>query len=347
MSLLVDIEKQLGDFHLSAHFETEDAIFGLLGASGCGKSCTLQCIAGVATPDAGRIVLDGETLFDARKRINLPPQRRRVGYLFQHYALFPTMTVRQNILCGLRWQKDRRAREAALREAIRRFRLEGLQNHRPGQLSGGQAQRVALARIIVNKPRLLMLDEPFSALDSYLRTSLQVELNEMLMGVGQRVLLVTHDRDEAYRLCPRMAIMESGRIVAEGTREAVFADPGTAAAAAITGCKNIAPARPVSARSLRCDAWNVTLTLDHDVPPETRFVGLRAHAMIAAPAPGENVLPLRDPEISQTPFSVSVLFRAGRERIRWEIDRTAWQPYAEAGLPRYVRIDPRGVMALR
>lgn len=347
MSLLVDIEKQLGSFHLSAHFETEDAAFGLLGASGCGKSCTLQCIAGVAVPDAGRIVLDGETLFDAERRINLPPQRRRVGYLFQHYALFPTMTVRQNILCGLRWQKDRRAREAALQEAVRRFRLTGLEDHRPSQLSGGQAQRVALARMIVNRPRLLMLDEPFSALDSYLRTSLQVELSEMLSGVDQRVLLVTHDRDEAYRLCPRIAIMEQGRIAVQGTREAVFANPGTAAAAAITGCKNIAPARPVSARSLRCDDWDVTLTLASDVPSDTRFVGLRAHAMTAAPGPGENVLPLRDPEISETPFSVSVLFRAGQGRVRWEIDRTAWQPYAEAGLPRYLQIDPRGVMALR
>ena len=347
MSLLVDIEKQLGSFHLSAHFETEDAAFGLLGASGCGKSCTLQCIAGVAVPDAGRIVLDGETLFDAERRINLPPQRRRVGYLFQHYALFPTMTVRQNILCGLRWQKDRRAREAALQEAVRRFRLTGLEDHRPSQLSGGQAQRVALARMIVNRPRLLMLDEPFSALDSYLRTSLQVELSEMLSGVDQRVLLVTHDRDEAYRLCPRIAIMEQGRIAVQGTREAVFANPGTAAAAAITGCKNIAPARPVSARSLRCDDWDVTLTLASDVPPDTRFVGLRAHAMTAALGPGENVLPLRDPEISETPFSVSVLFRAGQGRVRWEIDRTAWQPYAEAGLPRYLQIDPRGVMALR
>lgn len=237
------------------------------------------------SPDAGRIVLDGETLFDAERRINLPPQRRRVGYLFQHYALFPTMTVRQNILCGLRWQKDRRAREAALQEAVRRFRLTGLEDHRPNQLSGGQAQRVALARMIVNRPRLLMLDEPFSALDSYLRTSLQVELSEMLSGVDQRVLLVTHDRDEAYRLCPRMAIMEQGRIVVQGTREAVFANPGTAAAAAITGCKNIAPARPVSARSLRCDAWDVTLTLDSDVPPDTRFVGLRAHAMSRRPRP--------------------------------------------------------------
>ena len=114
MSLLVDIEKRLGDFRLTARFETQGGVLGLLGASGCGKSLTLKCIAGIEKPDRGRIVLDGETLFDSDKKIDLPPQKRRVGYLFQNYALFPNMTVRQNILCGLHGEKDKAKREAAL-----------------------------------------------------------------------------------------------------------------------------------------------------------------------------------------------------------------------------------------
>lgn len=139
MSLLVDIQKRLGDFRLTARFETRGGVLGLLGASGCGKSMTLKCIAGVERPDRGTIVLDGETLFDSERGIDLPPQKRRVGYLFQNHALFPNMTVRQNILCGLRGEKNRARREAELEKALRLCRLEGLEDRRPHQLSGGSS----------------------------------------------------------------------------------------------------------------------------------------------------------------------------------------------------------------
>ena len=171
MSLVVDIRKSLGDFRLDVSFTAEDGVMGILGPSGCGKSMTLRCIAGVEKPDEGRIELDGVTLFDSARGINLRPQRRRVGYLFQNYALFPNMTVRQNILCGLRHEKDRAKREQLMSEYIELMQLGGLEGHYPSQLSGGQQQRVALVRILVNRPRLLMLDEPFSALDSHLRES--------------------------------------------------------------------------------------------------------------------------------------------------------------------------------
>ena len=131
MSLSVDIKKRLGDFTLRVAFETDGGVLGLLGASGCGKSMTLKCIAGIEKPDSGRIVLDGRTLFDADRHINLPPQQRQVGYLFQNYALFPNMTVRQNILCGLRAQKDRAKREQALSEIVALLQLEGLEDRRP------------------------------------------------------------------------------------------------------------------------------------------------------------------------------------------------------------------------
>ena len=131
MSLTVEMHKRLGDFVLDVRFETDGGILGLLGASGCGKSMTLKCIAGIEKPDSGRIVLDGRTLFDSQKHINLPPQQRQVGYLFQNYALFPNMTVRQNILCGLRAQKDKQKREQALSEIIALLQLEGLEDRRP------------------------------------------------------------------------------------------------------------------------------------------------------------------------------------------------------------------------
>ena len=199
MSLIVDIKKRLGSFSLSAQLEAGEGVTGILGSSGCGKSMTLKCIAGIERPDSGHIELDGVVLYDSRKRIDLHPQQRRVGYLFQNYALFPNMTLRQNILCGLRNQPDKAQRVKEADDMIAMMGLQGLEKHRPYQLSGGQQQRAALGRILVNKPRLLMLDEPFSALDTYLRERLQAEMRELLKSYGGPVLLVTHSRDEAYR----------------------------------------------------------------------------------------------------------------------------------------------------
>ena len=159
MSLIVDIHRALGSFTLDVSFEAENGVTCLLGASGCGKSFTLKCIAGIEKPDSGHIELDGVVLFDSEKHINLPPQKRQVGYLFQNYALFPNMTVRQNILCGLHREKNREEKERKLGEMLKLMQLEGLENHRPSQLSGGQQQRVALARILVNEPRMLMLGQ--------------------------------------------------------------------------------------------------------------------------------------------------------------------------------------------
>lgn len=277
MSLQVEIYKKLGDFTLDAAFETSGGVLGLLGASGCGKSITLKCIAGIETPDRGRIVLDGVTLFDSEQKINLPPQKRQVGYLFQNYALFPNMTVRQNILCGLCREKDKARRQAELEQVLELLQLRGLEQRRPAQLSGGQQQRVALARILVNKPRLLMLDEPFSALDSHLREKLQLQMREVLAGFGRDVLMVTHSRDEAYRMCRRVAVMDSGRLLAVKDTKELFADPGSIRAAMLTGCKNIAAARKAGEYEVDVPEWGVRLQTAQPVGDGIKAVGIRAH----------------------------------------------------------------------
>ena len=173
---------------------------------------TLKCIAGIVTPDSGRIELNGRVLFDSEKKINLPPQKRKVGYLFQQYALFPNMTVEQNIETALRDRpKEERKRIAA--EKIKAFHLEGLEKHKPSQLSGGQQQRTALARIIASEPEILLLDEPFSALDSELRFFMEKEVQRVINEFGQSTIIVTHNRGEAYRLSDNIATMENGRIL--------------------------------------------------------------------------------------------------------------------------------------
>lgn len=249
--------KQLEAFPLEVDFCAENETVALLGASGSGKSMTLKCIAGVQRPDRGRIVLDGRVLFDSDAGIDLPPQLRRVGLLFQNYALFPTMTVRENILCGLRHlpRRDRAARCAAL---IEQFHLRGLEHRLPALLSGGQQQRAALARMLGSEPQLLMLDEPFSALDPFLRWELEQTVSEVVAAHGGTTLFVSHSRDEAYRLCDRIAVMERGRIEVYKRKNALFSAPETCAAARLIGCENIAEIVLQNGRVF-VPAWNLSL----------------------------------------------------------------------------------------
>ena len=179
MGLTVNIKRKHGEFKLDIQFQSESKRIGILGASGCGKSMTLKSIAGIETPDAGKIQIGDAVLFDSEKKINLKPQKRNVGYLFQNYALFPTMTVAKNIETGLKGSKEEKQKR--VQEMIEKFQLHGLENRLPGQLSGGQQQRVALARIMAYEPDVIMLDEPFSALDVFLKDRLQQELKEESM----------------------------------------------------------------------------------------------------------------------------------------------------------------------
>ena len=327
MSLLVDIRKTYGAFTLNVRFETVDnapAVLGLLGASGCGKSLTLKCIAGVETPDEGRIVLDGVTLFDSHKKIDLPPQKRQVGYLFQNYALFPNMTVRQNILCGLCRETDKARREQEVRRVLALLQLEGLEHRRPHQLSGGQQQRVALARILVNRPKLLLLDEPFSALDSHLRDKLQMELRGLLADFGHDVLLVTHSRDEAYHLCRRVAVLERGRLLAVKATKVLFADPGSVAAATLTGCKNIAPAHKTGEYEVEVPDWGIRLQTAQPVGDGVKAVGIRAHYFNTKTA--QNRYPVAYLGEMEEPFEWIVEFRyrgqnPGTPPVWWRIPK--------------------------
>jgi len=345
MSLQVRIKKRLGDFRLDAAFETDGGVLGLLGASGCGKSYTLKCIAGVETPDEGRIVLDGVTLFDSGKKINLPPQKRQVGYLFQNYALFPNMTVRQNILCGLHREKDRARKEAGLARVMELLQLNGLERRRPSQLSGGQQQRVALARILVSGPKLLMLDEPFSALDSHLRGKLQVEMKALLEEFDRDVLMVTHSRDEAYHMCGRIAVMDSGTLLTLKETKALFADPGSVNAALLTGCKNVAAARKAGAYEVEVPDWGIRLRTALPIRDGLKAVGIRAH-YFNAKAP-QNNYPVEYAGEMEEPFEWIVRFRyqtqlAGTEPIWWRVSKDR-RPQE---FPRSIGIAPVNVLPL-
>ncbi|WP_296902620.1 sulfate/molybdate ABC transporter ATP-binding protein [Megasphaera sp.] len=328
----IDVYKDWGTFTLDVRLHHQGGILGLLGASGCGKSKTLQCIAGIETPDKGRVTVGTRTLFDSNEHINVPVQQRRVGYLFQHYALFPNMSVEDNIRCGVRTAASQDEARRIVRSMMERLRLTGLEKQKPAELSGGQQQRVALARILVNEPDILLLDEPFSALDSYLKEKVMTELKDLLQQFPKDVILVTHSRDEAYQLCQSIAVLDGGRVSACAPTRQLFADPQSKAAALLTGCKNIAAAKKVGPDKVFVPDWQVTLETQRPVGDDLCAVGIRGHAFTAAD--GENAWPIVVTEEIEQPFEWIVKFRyrsqaAGTPDLWWRFakpDRPAELP---------------------
>ena len=209
--LEVQIYKKLAEFDLDISFQVNDNILGLMGASGSGKSMTLKCIAGIETPDQGRIVLNNRVLFDSEKKINVPIQKRNVGYMFQSYALFPNMNVYENISVGLRARKVKDV-DIVVQKVMQQFRVFELASRYPKQLSGGQRQRVALARLMAYEPDVLLLDEPFSALDEDLKEDLLRELKSELQ-ISKPVIFVSHDKEEVNYLCDLNYKIKQGEII--------------------------------------------------------------------------------------------------------------------------------------
>ena len=207
--LHAEFEKRLDSFTLNVRLHTEGSPAALFGSSGAGKSMTLKCIAGIEKPDRGVIRLNDRVLFDSEQHICLPPQKRRVGYLFQDYALFPNMTVLENVKAGLR-RLPRCERDIAAQKALQEFRIEHLSQKRPDEISGGEKQRAALARIFVSAPEVLLLDEPFSSLDETLKLELLPYINELIRSFDGETVLVSHRADEVIRLCDQVAPISEG-----------------------------------------------------------------------------------------------------------------------------------------
>ena len=346
MSIYVDIEKDLGSFCLKAKFEAGNETLSLLGASGCGKSMTLRCIAGIVTPDRGKIIVDGVTLFDSEQKINLTPQQRHTGLMFQNYALFPNMTVLQNIHSGAKRERDTDKRKEMIRTVMERFDLSALADRYPHQLSGGQQQRVALARILVSSPRILLLDEPFSALDSHLRFKLEQEVRQVIRQFGKTVILVSHDRDEVYRMSDSIAIMDGGEIQAIGSRCEVFKNPQTRRGAILTGCKNISAIERLENGSVWATDWDLELNIPN-LPHDVTAVGLRMKSIRSGA--GENGFVCRVTDVIENPFSYTVMLTSVLSRdgapLGWELSKEEWETMQAEELR--VHIPSRLILLLR
>ncbi|MDR0852365.1 MAG: sulfate/molybdate ABC transporter ATP-binding protein [Clostridiales Family XIII bacterium] len=310
MGLYVDIKKSYKGFTLTSSFESGKDSLGILGASGSGKSVTLKCIAGLITPDEGVIKVNGKTVFDSAAKINLPPQQRNVGYLFQNYALFPHMTVWANIALAIRDKSKNK--EKTISDLLERYELTGLEKRYPTSLSGGQQQRVALARIFAYEPEILLLDEPFSALDAFLRENMQAQLIRILKDYDGDVVLVTHSRDEVYRICSRLLIMSKGNIVANGETNTLFQNPPNVISARITGCKNLSEIERLSEYRVRALDWGCEIETDEPIDEAHTNIGIRAHYFTKTPAGAAadySRIPVEVDEVMDSAFDKTVILR--------------------------------------
>lgn len=275
MSLYINIKKELSSFKLDVSMESKNGIIGFLGASGSGKSMTLKCIAGLEKAEKGKIVINDKEVFDSENKINIKTKDRKVGFLFQNYALFPHMTIKDNIEIGLdKFSKEEKANLSS--KYIKKFKLDGLEKRYPWQLSGGQQQRVALARALVTSPDILLLDEPFSALDNHLRANMERELLEILKDYDGTVVFVTHDIEEAYRICDKILIFDGGKVSEIREKNILFEKPSSLAEAKITGCKNISKAKKLNNDYVLAEDWDLKLkVLNGDL--DKKYIAIRSH----------------------------------------------------------------------
>jgi molybdate transport system permease protein len=353
--LLVDIEKQLANFTLNTSFTAHQETLGVLGGSGSGKSMTLRCIAGVETPTKGRIVLNGKALFDSDKQINLPSHQRKVSLVFQNYALFPHMSVIENIAFGLH-HLPKPLRLQQVNQQLALVQLQGLGDRYPHQLSGGQQQRVALARALAIEPEVLLLDEPFSALDTYLRAQLERQLLETLSGYSGVALFVTHNLEEAYRVCEKLMVMSGGRAIAYDSKHRIFEHPQTLRVAQLTGCKNFSRATGVGPNAIEALDWGVILQVTAAIPDGLTDVGIRAHqiSIMSDPDAGlNNVFPCWLASTSETPHRMTLFLKLNTKptnpqdyHMQAEVFKEKWQAIKEYPFPWYIRFDPLRLMLM-
>ena len=312
MSLYIDIEKKLNNYVLKVNINQNNKITGLLGESGCGKSITLKCIAGLETPDKGKIIVNNKVLYDSSKNINLKPQDRNVGFVFQYYALFPHMTVDENIKLGL-INKSKFATDEICNEYIDKFNLKKLKDLYPNQLSGGQQQRVALARALVKEPEILLLDEPFSALDYHLRDIMEENLRNTLKSYEGNTIFVTHNINEAYRVCDDIVVYDNGLAINKRSKGELFKSPKSLKEAKLTGFKNISKIKFIKSEVIYAIDWDIYINVNNmSINEDLNYVCIREDDIKISNNRRTDVFNMELINIIENPFDYTVSLKKAK-----------------------------------
>ncbi|MBI2853458.1 MAG: ABC transporter ATP-binding protein [Chloroflexi bacterium] len=357
--LKVDIKKSVPGFDLEVDFSIDEEILAVLGPSGSGKTMTLKCIAGLVRPDAGHIELNGRVLFDSVRRINLSPQQRKVGFVFQNYALFPHLTVYQNTAYGVQGRSPDEVK-SRVSSLLEKMRILGLAQRYPSELSSGQQQRVALARALSNEPELLLLDEPFSALDTPRRERLEFELLALQRSYKGEILLVTHDLAQGYKMGSKVAVYEAGHIVQCDTKDNVVGKPANRTVARLTGFRNLMEGRitridgpylwvtvPRLGQSFKIqDPVDSNMLIDQRVT-----VGIRPEYVTIAAGPAENAVLSVVSQVVEGITSVSYYFHGkadedGRYDLEARLEKSR-NPVIAPGQSCYVYLPPERLVLLK
>ena len=359
-SLQMKVVKDNPGFTLDVSFFADSEPLGLLGSSGSGKSMTLRCLAGLETPTEGKIVLNGRVLFDSKNKINLPSRQRRIGFLFQNYALFPHMTAAENIAFGLRYCKikgrrlSRQQLNQRVAEQIALVHLEGLENRYPSQLSGGQQQRIALARALATEPEALLLDEPLSALDTYLRNQISKQLIETLATYQGVTLFVTHNLAEAYRVCQNLLVLSQGKAIANDFKANIFERSRNRTVAQLTECKNFSRAHAVSPTKVKATEWDCILNVVEPLPDNFAYLGIRAHHIsFTDNISQENSFSAWQVQTNETPHSMTVYLKLHSPpenledyHLQAEVSKERWRELKDRALPWKVGLEPFQLMLM-
>ena len=353
--LAVSIHKELASFSLEVHLFAQQTL-GILGASGAGKSMLLRCIAGIETPNCGQIMLNRRMLFNSETGINVPVRARRLGLLVQNYALFPHMTVAENIAFGLPQGLSRAEIRVETAEQLTAVQLENLGHFYPRQLSGGQQQRVALARALASRPEALLLDEPFSALDTYLRSQLEQTMIARLAHYAGSTLLVTHNLEEAYRICQNLLVLDQGRAIAQDTKYSIFEQPCSFRVAQLTGCKNFSQAVIRADGQIDALDWECTLKIEEKGQPSQpiQYVGIRAHQISFKTAVDQlNSFPCWVVEASETPHRITLFLKlhsppdgSGHYHLQAELFKEKWLTLKFLPMPWRVCLQPNRLILM-
>jgi molybdate transport system permease protein len=352
-TLLIDVGKTLDAFSLEVKFGAGKGAVGLLGASGAGKSMTLRMIAGIVTPDRGRIVLNERVLYDGAAGLNLPAARRKIGVVFQDYALFPRMTVAENVGFGLSALPEQERRKR-VQSQLEQMHIAELAGRYPAEISGGQRQRVAIARCMAIDPDALLFDEPFAALDPHLRRQMEEQLRETLSNYNGPAIFVTHDMEEAFRFCSDLLVLDDGRVIASGPKHQLFERPQTVVAARLTGCKNIVGARRVDDNRIAVKAWECELQTAVPVSDGLTHMGFRSHQITFQPtADGVNTFPCWLVATSEAPHEMTLYLRlhgpaqvGDPAHLQADLPKELWRTLQQRPQPWQVRFDPARLLLL-